>query len=235
MRESLNGRVIRIVIADAQALFREILSEVLTRRDDTYKLVGGAEDADEALAQVTRYQPDILLLDHRIPGLDRLSAFSMRVGRQSPATRIMLVTGFAEEKIALEAAAGNIRAYVLKGATIADLLAAISMVRAGGIWIDAHLPQDVYRAFLRRRRKHTKKLVKLTRQELRILSLVAQGQRNQEIASRLYISAKTVKNHLTHIFAKLGLTDRRQVVDFLYTRRERKRQNAGSLSSRSAV
>ena len=86
-----------------------------------------------------------------MPGLGRLSTFCMRVGRQSPATRIMLVTGFAEEKIALEAAAGNIRAYVLKGATIADLLAAISMVRAGGIWIDAHLPQDVYRAFLRRR------------------------------------------------------------------------------------
>jgi DNA-binding NarL/FixJ family response regulator len=219
MTESRNGSAIRIVIADAQALFREILSEVLTLKDDTYKLVGGAEDADEALTQVMRHQPDILLLDYRIPGLDRLSAFCMRVGRQSPATRIMLVTGFAEEKIALEAAAGNVRAYVLKGATIADLLAAISMVRAGGIWIDEHLPQDVYRAFLRRSRKQSEKLVKLTRQELKIFSLVAQGQRNQEIASRLYISEKTVKNHLTRIFAKLKLTDRVQATDLFYEKK----------------
>jgi two-component system response regulator DegU len=231
MTESRNGAAIHIVIADAQALFREILSEVLTLRDGTYRLVGGAEDADGALAQVRRHQPDILLLDYRIPGLDRLSAFCMKVGRQSPATRIMLVTGFAEEKIALEAAAGNIRAYVLKGATIADLLAAISVVREGGIWIDAHLPQNVYRAFLRRRRKHTERLVKLTRQELKILSLVAQGQRNQEIASRLYICEKTVKNHLTRIFAKLKLNNRRQVAKFFFTQSERKHEKTESPSS----
>ncbi|MGB7947419.1 MAG: response regulator transcription factor [Candidatus Binatia bacterium] len=224
MMESQNGRVIRIVIADAQALFRELLSEVLALTG-TYKLVGGAEDAGEALIRVTRHQPDILLLDYRIPGMDRLSAFCEAVGRQSPVTRIMLLTGFAEEKIALEAAVSKIRGYVLKGATVADLFAAISTVQAGGIWIDVHLPQDVSRAFLRKRGNQTKKLLKLTRQELKILSLVAQGQRNHEIACRLYISEKTVKNHLTHIFGKLKLTDRGQAVGLFYENKGSPKRN----------
>ena len=210
MTEERSNAVIRIVIADDHALFREILSDVLSRRNNGYKLFGAAEDGDEALALVMRWQPDILLLDYGMPRLAPLSGFCMTVKRQSPETRIILLTGFAEEKIALEAAAGRIRGYVLKGATVADLLSAISMVRAGGMWIDTHLPQNVSRAFLRGRGKQTEQLLKLTRQELKILSLLGQNHSNHEIASRLYISDKTVKNHLTHIFAKLNLTSRSQ-------------------------
>jgi two-component system, NarL family, response regulator DegU len=210
---------IRIVIADDHALFLEMLSDIIIRRSNAYKLIAGAKDGDEAMELVTRHQPDILLLDYNMPRLRRLSTFCTMVRRQSPATRIILLTGFTEEKIALEAAASRIRGYVLKGATVADLLAAISTVQAGGIWTDAHLPQDVSRAFLRRRGKRTGKLLKLTRQELRILSLVAQGQRNNEIASRLYISGKTVKNHLTRIFAKLKLTNRVQATNFFYEKK----------------
>jgi DNA-binding NarL/FixJ family response regulator len=226
---------IRIIVADDQALFREILSEVLTRRDNTYELVGEAESGDEALVLANRHQPDILLLDYRMPGLGRLSAFCNRIGRQSPATRVILLTGFAEEKIALEAALGRVRGYVLKGATIADLLAAISTVQEGGLWIDAHLPQDVFRAFLQRRGKRAAKLAALTRQELKVVSLVAQKQHNNEIASRLYISEKTVKNHLTHIFAKLRLTNRRKVAAFFRARRERKREKTDGVGPRSEV
>ena len=229
----LGDMQIRIVIADDHALFREILSEVLSRKEN-YKLVGTAQNGEEALASVMRHQPDILLLDYKMPKLPRLTAFCKMVRRHSPVTQIILLTGFAEEKIALEAAASRIKGYVLKGAAIADLLAAMSTVQAGGIWIDSHLPQNASKAFLRGRGKRTERLLKLTRQELKILSLVAQGQRNHEIASCLYISKKTVKNHLTRIFAKLKLTDRKRAAD-LFTVSGRKRtvkKTLGSLTLR---
>ena len=202
--------VIRILLADDHSLFREMLTEVLRRQTETYTVIGEARDGAEALALVASHQPDLLLLDYKMPHVGRLSTFCQDVIQRSPSTRILIVSGYVAERIALEAAIGGARGYILKGASIADLLSAITTIQAGGVWVDPQLPKQIFHTFLNQGGKATGNLGQLSRQELQILALVSQGMNNKEISARLYISQKTVKNHLTHIFAKLGVANRRQ-------------------------
>lgn len=204
---------VSILIADDHTLFREMLRQTLSGLGDSYTVIGEAADGDQTLNLVTRHRPDVLLLDYRMPGLDRLSTFCCEVGRRNPTTRTLLVTGFREEKIAVEAAIGGVRGYLLKGAPISDLLTAIGIVHAGGIWVDANLPRQVFQTFLARSRRLDDNIAKLTRQELKILTLLAHGMRTNEIGSQLHISQKTVKNHLTRIYSKLKVTTRQEALN----------------------
>ncbi len=113
----------------------------------------------------------------------------------------------------MEAAIGGAKGYLMKGAPITDLLTAIITIQAGGIWVDSYLPRNVISTFLRHSGKRAENLVKLTPQELKILTLIAHRMHNKEIGSRLNISEKTVKNHITHIFAKLKVSSRKQAVN----------------------
>src|SRR5262249_23939826 len=169
-----------------------------------------AGNGAEALTLVTSHRPDLLLLDYKMPHVGRLSLFCQDVRRRSPATRILIVSGYVGEKIALEAAVGGGRGDILKRAARTDPLSAIPTIQAGGVWVDPQLPRHVFHTFLNLGGKATENLGQLTRQELQILSLVSQGLNNKVISRRLYISLKTVKNHLTHLFAKLGVANRRQ-------------------------
>ena len=205
---------VRILIANDHTLFREILRDTLSNKGKAYDVVGLAADGEQTLNLVTLHHPDLLLLDYKMPGLHRLSTFCQEVARRSSTTRILLLSGFREEGIAMEAAIGGARGYLLKGAPITDFLTAIAIIHEGGIWVDSHLPRNEFKTFLRHSLKRARNLVKLTPQELKILSFVAHGIRNSEIGSRLYISEKTVTNHLTHIFAKLSVSGRQQAVDY---------------------
>jgi two-component system, NarL family, response regulator DevR len=204
------GELIQILLADDHTLFREMLAEVLSTKKQSYAIIGEAVDGEEALDLVIRHRPHLLLLDYDMPGVGRLSDFCQTVTHYSRTTQILVVSGFAKEEIALEAAIGGAQGYVLKGAPIADLLTAIDTVHTGGVWVDPHLPLQVFRTFLKQGGQKTEGLEQLSRQELQVLVLVSQGLHNREIGARLYISQKTVKNHLNHIFAKLGVTGRRQ-------------------------
>jgi len=203
---------LRILIADDHSLFREMLGEVLAHKRQNYEIIGESADGAETLDLVARHLPNLLLLDYNMPGVVPLSTFCKEVAQRSSATRILIVSGYAEEKVALEAAVGGAHGYILKGASIADLLNAIATIQAGGVWVDPHLPPQAFRTFLDQGGKATENLGQLSRQELHILSLVSQGMNNKEISARLYISQKTVKNHLTRVFAKLGVSNRRQAV-----------------------
>lgn len=209
----------RIVVADDHKLFRELLRDVFSRKEETFEIIGESGDGEEISTLVAQYCPDLLLLDYKMPGLGRLSAFCQEVTHHSPVTRILIVSGYAREEVALEAALGGAHGYLLKGASIANLLTAIATLQAGGIWVDPHLPRSVFHTFVQARRNRNRKLRELTRQELHVLSLVARGMSNKRIASRLHISEKTVKNHLTHVFAKLQTNSRQQAAHYL--------QNAG--------
>lgn len=178
--------------------------------DASIEVIGEAEDAQTALSLLTRHQPDLILLDYKIPGLGRLSCFCKEVAQMSPLTRILVLSGYAEEEIALEAVLGGAHGYVLKGASIADLLSAVATVQAGGVWVDPHLPPKVFHTFAHQIKNNNHKMAGLSRRELQILSLIAQGMSNQEVGACLHIDRKTVKNHLTHIFQKLGVTNRSQ-------------------------
>ena len=215
---------VSILIADDHTLFREMLRQTLNGKGGEYAVIGDAADGDQTLNLVTRHRPDLLLLDYRMPGLARFSTFCREVGRRSPSTRTVLVTGFREEEIAIEAAVGGVRGYLLKGAPISELITAMGVVHAGGIWVDANLPRQVFQTFLSRSRKRDDSVAKLTRQELKILALMAHGTRNSEISSYLHISQKTVKNHLTHIFSKLKVKSREQAVSRLVAKEKRTRR-----------
>jgi DNA-binding NarL/FixJ family response regulator len=201
---------IQILLADDHRMFREMLREVLTRHERLYAVVGEAAEGGEILKLVARHRPDLLLLDYKMPGLGRFSIFCQAVRRHSPTTRILILSGYADEEFALEAAGGGAKGYILKGASVTDLFSALGTIQAGGIWVDPRLPSRVLHAFFSPGR-----LGQLSRRELQILSLVAQGRRDKEISTHLHISQKTVKNHLTRIFAKLRVTNRQQAAQHL--------------------
>jgi DNA-binding NarL/FixJ family response regulator len=205
---------IRILIADDHRMFREMLREVLARHERLYTVVGEAAEGREILKLVARHRPDLLLLDYKMPGLGRLSTFCQKVRRRSPTTRTLILSGYADEELALEAAGGGAKGYILKGASVTDLFSALGTVQAGGTWVDPRLPSRVFHAF-----SSPGRLGQLSRRELQILSLVAQGRRDKEISTHLHISQKTVKNHLTRIFAKLRVTNRQQAVLLLFNGR----------------
>jgi len=215
---------IQILLADDHALFREMLAEVLSHKGHIYRIIGETDDGEEALQLVARHKPDLLLLDYDMPRVGRLSSFCQTVTQHSPTTRTLIVSGYAKEEIALEAAVGGACGYILKGARIANLLDAIATVQAGGVWVDPHLPPHMFRVFLSQIGKTATHLGQLSRQELHVLALVTQGLSNKEIGTRLYISQKTVKNHLSHVFTKLGVTNRRQAALAFLT--EEKKSNA---------
>lgn len=209
------NHLVRILLADDHSLLRETMSHALRhKKGDVYAIIAEAKDAQETLLQVDRHRPDLALLDYQMPGVGRLSTFCEKVIDQSPNTRILVLSGFANEEIAIDAAKGGAHGYMLKGTPFADLVKAIDTIQAGGFWVDPQLPPQVFQIFLNYMGGNDEKLRALSRRELKILSLLAEGLRNKEIGRQVQISEKTVKNHLTHIFAKLGVEDREQAVRY---------------------
>jgi DNA-binding NarL/FixJ family response regulator len=207
---------IRILIADDHIMFADMLQYTLTNQQEQYAVVGVASDGETALGLTLSLRPDLLLLDYEMPKLGRLASFCQELLRQSPETRILVIGSQTEEEYALEAAVGGAHGYISKAAPVADLCSAITAVHAGGIWADPHLPPRVFHTFLHCKGETAQNLKELSRQELTVLNLLAQGLSNQQIGTRLHISPKTVKNHLTHIFAKLRASNRRQAAQQFY-------------------
>ena len=207
---------IRILIADDHIMFADMLQYTLAHQQEGYDVVGIANDGETALELTLSHRPNLLLLDSEMPKLGRLASFCQELLRQSPETRILVIGSQTEEEYALEAAVGGAHGYISKAAPVLDLCTAITAVDAGGIWADPHLSPRVFHTFLHCKGDTAQNLKELSRQELTVLSLLAQGMSNQQISLRLHISPKTVKNHLTHIFAKLRASNRRQAAQQFY-------------------
>jgi DNA-binding NarL/FixJ family response regulator len=207
---------IRVLIADDHIMFTDMLQYTLATQPGQYTVVGVASDGEMALELTLSQRPDLLLLDYEMPKLRRLASFCQALLRQSPETRILVIGSHTEEAYAVEAAVGGAHGYISKAAPVADLGTAITTVHAGGIWADPHLPPRVFHNFLQGKGETVQNLRELSRQELTVLTLLAQGMSNQQISIRLHISPKTVKNHLTHIFAKLRASNRHQAAQQFY-------------------
>ncbi len=201
---------IRILIADNHIMFADMLQYTLSHQPAQYTVVGIASDGEAVLKLTLSQRPDLLLLDDEMPKLGRLASFCQELLRQSPETKILVIGSQTEEEDAIEAAVGGAHGYISKVAPVADLCTAMTTVHAGGIWADPHLPPRVFHTFLRCKGETAQNLKELSRQELMVLTLLAQEMSNQQISIRLNISPKTVKNHLTHIFAKLRASNRHQ-------------------------
>jgi DNA-binding NarL/FixJ family response regulator len=203
---------LRVVLADDQALIRAGFRAFLEARD--IRVVAEAADGFEAIEAVKRSKPDVVLMDIRMPKLDGVEAT-----RRLPGQRVLIVTTYELDEYIVEALRAGAAGFILKDAPPDELIHAVRTVAAG----DALLAPSVTRRLLEHvvhrlpdRPKLPPAYNDLTEREREILLLIARGLSNAEIAQQLYLSPGTVKSHVSHLLAKLGLRDRVQAVILAY-------------------
>ena len=203
--------MIRVVVADDHAMFREMLRIALPRGGNL-EVVGEAADGQEVTAVVDRLRPEVLLLDYKMPHVRNFGALVQQIRAQQPATQVIVLSGFSSAEIATSAAAAGARGYVMKCTRLGSVADAVSVVASGGIWVDPALPRSIFDIFQRQTSGEPagsdNGMAGLTRREREVLMCVAEGISNQQIAQKLCISEQTVKTHLTRIFAKLDVKNR---------------------------
>ena len=201
---------VRIVVADDHEMFREMLRLALPR-GGAIQVVGEAADGVEARRVSARVRPQVLLLDYQMPHVRSFTTLVQQIRSEVDPPEVVVLSGLGNLEVAVRAAAGGARGYVLKSTRLSAVADAICTVAQGGVWIDPSLDRKVFDAFQRavpRSAHQPDGLQGLTRREHEVLAQVAQGSSNQEIAHRLCISEQTVKTHLTRIFAKLEVKNR---------------------------
>jgi NarL family two-component system response regulator LiaR len=206
---------IRILIADDHAIVREGVSSLVSIRDDM-EIVAEAEDGAQAAQLARELQPDVILLDLVMPRMDGIVAINA-IKRENPDARILVLTSFAEEEKVFAAIKAGALGYLLKDSSPLALIQAIRDVHRG----DSSLHPTIARKLIREINQPLDlppTQNPLTEREVEVLKLVAQGLTNQEIAKRLFISARTVGAHVGHILDKLHLANRIQAA--LYALRE---------------
>jgi DNA-binding NarL/FixJ family response regulator len=208
---------IRVALVDDQSMIRTGLRMVLAAEPDI-EVVGEAADGAAGVALVARLQPDVVLLDVRMPGVDGLEAARRIVAAQLP-TRIVVLTTFDENEYVAAALRAGVSGFLLKVAPPEDLVAAVRTVAAGQGLLDPAVTLRVIESFAAAPAPDPARagaLAALTERETDVLGLVAAGLSNAEIAARLYLGEATVKTHVSRLLLKLGLRDRVQAVAFAY-------------------
>ena len=209
---------IRIVVADDHPIFRDGLCKLLALEDD-FEVVAQAQDGRQVLEVLHQLEPDILLLDLKMPGLDGLQTLQ-RLQVAKGKTRVIVLTASDDKNEFVQAMKLGTSGIVLKQTATDQLIKSIRKVHAGEIWLDSHTTAAVIRQFVAnedaapppqplsgappRERERSP----LSQREREIVALVAQGFKNKELAEKMFISEQTVKNHLHNIFDKLGVSDR---------------------------
>ena len=209
--------MIRVLLVDDQDLVRAGLRGVL-REQFGFEIVGECADGTEVLAAVADCEPDIVLMDVRMPLLDGVAATRrLRAGR--PSIPVLALTTFDDD----EALAGMLRAgaagFVLKEIRGEELHRAVRIVAEGGAWLDPAVTSRVlavYRAAPAAPTAPPRTLGLLTTREREVLGLIGQGHTNPEIARHLFVGEGTVKTHINHVFTKLNLRDRAAAIIFAY-------------------
>jgi NarL family two-component system response regulator LiaR len=207
---------IRILIADDHAIVREGLRALISTKPDM-ELVGEAADGVEAVLKARSLQPDVILLDLVMPRKDGIEAIG-EIKQENPEARILVLTSFAEDEKVFPAIQAGALGYLLKDSSPQELLKAIREVYRG----ESSLHPTIARKLIRELHRPPGSLPPteepLTEREVEVLSLVARGLSNQEIADRLVVSERTVRTHVSNILGKLHLANRTQAA--LYAVRE---------------
>lgn len=206
---------IKILIADDHSLVREGLKQILELESDM-QIVGQAGDGEEAIMLLQQTKPDIVILDINMPKMNGIQTLR-RMKDMDYTTKIIMLTFHEEEEYIRETLNLGANGYVLKDAESESLTKAIREVYNGGTSTPTHIMNSNFEEqFLHGKTNSEKEKRKLTKREYEVLTLIAEGISNKEIASRLFISEKTVKNHVSSVFKKIGVSDRTQAAIYAY-------------------
>jgi DNA-binding NarL/FixJ family response regulator len=209
---------VRVLVCDDQPLIRTGLRTLLGTQPDM-EVVGEAGDGAAAEAMAARLRPDVVLMDVRMPGTDGIAATArIAAGDQPP--RVLILTTYDRDEYVFDALAAGASGFLLKDARPEDLVAGIRCVAAGDALLAPSITRKLIGLFAngngRLARQAAGRLDELTEREREVLGLIARGLSNAEIAATLHISDNTVKTHVAHVLAKLGLRDRVHAVIFAY-------------------
>jgi RNA polymerase sigma factor (sigma-70 family) len=209
---------VRVLVADDQALVRAGFRKIL-EGDSEIEVVGEAADGEEAIELTRRLDPDVVLMDIRMPNLDGIAATRTLTQASAERPRVLVLTTFALEEYVYDALRAGASGFLLKDAPPDQLLAAVHIVNRGDALLDPAITRSVIEELAGKpstRRELAAKLDELTDREREVFRLVARGLSNAEIAAELVVSEGTVKTHVARVLLKLGLRDRVQAVVYAY-------------------
>ncbi|WP_058041628.1 response regulator [Streptomyces roseifaciens] len=210
---------IRVLIADDQMMVRQGFT-VLLNAEPGIEVVGQAVDGLDAVAKTAELAPDVVLMDIRMPELGGIEATRRITAPAEATTKVLVLTTFDLDEYVYEALRAGASGFLLKDASAEDLARAVRVVAAGDALLSPNITKRLISEFSRMtgapRAPLKERVGSLTERETEVLSLVAQGLSNAEIAARLVVAEQTVKTHVSRILVKLGLRDRTQAAVFAY-------------------
>ena len=214
---------VRVLVVDDQRLMRDGIASLL-RIQDGIQVVGTAANGQEAVEQTLTLQPDVILMDVRMPVMDGVAA-TTQVRRQLPSCQVLMLTTFDDEEYVIEALRAGATGYLLKDIPAHNLAQAVKAAHQGIYQLDPAVASKIFNSLASAGSQKSRssipspardltaapiKPTDLTEREIEVLRLIAQGATNREIAEALVISEGTVKNHISNILSRLGLRDRTQ-------------------------
>ncbi|QZY57219.1 response regulator [Crassaminicella profunda] len=206
---------IKVLIADDHALMRQGLKQIIELEEDI-EVVALAVDGEDTIKKSQQYKPDIILLDINMPNMNGIQALR-RLKDMGTDSKIIMLTIHDDREYLFETINIGASGYVLKDAESASLIKAIRDVCTGHSYIHPSLASELVREYNKKDKADDGyKKDRLTRREYEVLGLIAEGKNNREIAEDLFISEKTVKNHVSNIFKKINVSDRTQAAIYAY-------------------
>jgi DNA-binding NarL/FixJ family response regulator len=210
-QEERSAQPTRVLVADDHNLFRYGIKAMLANAEG-FEVVGEAATGEEVVEKVAQTRPDLILMDIQMPGINGIEA-TRRVLERDPKIGVVVVTMFEDDDSVFSAMRAGARGYVLKGADAQEVLKVVGAVAEG----EAHFGPEIARRLMAffsapKPAAPSEAFPELTAREAELLDLIARGLNNTEIAKRLYVSQKTVRNHVSNIFLKLQVADRAQAI-----------------------
>jgi two-component system response regulator NreC len=203
---------IRLLIADDHVIVRKGIRLLLEAEPDL-EIVGEALDGNEAIEKAESLQPDIVLMDIAMTGLDGLEA-TRQIKTNWPEIQVLVLTMHRSDEYFFEMIKAGASGYILKGAETNDLKSAIRLIGSGGVFLYPNMVQKLIKGYVEASTGNLSSISTLSTREKEVLKLISEGYSNQEIAKELVISPSTVHTHRSNVMTKLGLTKRHELVKY---------------------
>ena len=208
---------IKVLLAEDHTIVRKGLRALLDR-DIGIKIVGEAEDGREAVRKVEKLQPDVVVMDIAMPGLNGLEA-TRQIKKRFPGIKIIILTVHSNEEYVLQTLRAGASGYLVKKAAPADLIEAIHSVYKGNSFLSPSISKTVIDEYIRQAETKSERDIiyeKLTNREREVFQLIIEGHKNREIANLLHVSIKTVETHKAHIMDKLNVSGTSELIRYCY-------------------